>query len=170
MGRWRQEWEDPQVEAAGCVAVRSGVQILLWNGGWLWSLHSLARVEWVQSKPWIIRTCSSWALVNSYHLDIGYLIFWLFIYLFIFVILGPHLWHMEIPRLAVELELQLPANAAATATPDPSHICGLHHSSQQCLILNPPSGARDQTPILIDTSQVHFCSATTGTACTTFDS
>ena len=25
-----------------------------------------------------------------------------------FVFLGPHLWHMEVPRLGVELELQLP--------------------------------------------------------------
>ena len=26
---------------------------------------------------------------------------------------------------------------AASATPDPSHICNLHHSSQQCRIFNP---------------------------------
>ena len=51
----------------------------------------------------------------------------LFIYLFIF--LGPHPQHMEFPRLGVELELQLPAHITATAMPDPSHICDLHHSS-----------------------------------------
>ena len=28
-----------------------------------------------------------------------------FIYLFIFIFLGPHLQHMEVPRLGVELEL-----------------------------------------------------------------
>ena len=39
----------------------------------------------------------------------------------------------------------------------------LHHSSQQCRILNPLSGARDQTHILRDSSQVHFHEATTGT-------
>ena len=33
-----------------------------------------------------------------------------------------HLWHMEVPRLGIELELQLPAYTTATATPDPSHI------------------------------------------------
>ena len=61
-------------------------------------------------------------------------------YLFIsLVILGPHPWHMEVPRLGVELELQLPAFATATATPDPSLVCNLHHSSQQRRILKPLS-------------------------------
>ena len=32
---------------------------------------------------------------------------------------------MEVPGLGVELELQLPAYARATATPDPSRICDL---------------------------------------------
>ena len=57
---------------------------------------------------------------------------------------------MEVPRLGVELELQLLAYTRATATPDLSHICDLHHSS--CQILNPLSEARDQTYILMDTS------------------
>ena len=39
---------------------------------------------------------------------------------FFFVFLGPHLWHMEVLRLGVELELQLPAYTTATATPDVS--------------------------------------------------
>ena len=51
--------------------------------------------------------------------------------------------HMEVLRLGVESELQLPAYATAIATPDPSHICNLHHSSRQCQILNPLSEARD---------------------------
>ena len=37
--------------------------------------------------------------------------------------------HMEVPRLGVESELQLPAYATATAMPDLSYICDLHHSS-----------------------------------------
>ena len=41
----------------------------------------------------------------------------LFSWLF-FVFLGPHPWHMEVPRLEVELELQLPAYTTATAMPD----------------------------------------------------
>ena len=52
-----------------------------------------------------------------------------------------HSWHMEIPRLGVESGLQ--AETTATATPDPSHSCNLHHSARQYQILNPPSKARD---------------------------
>ena len=37
--------------------------------------------------------------------------------------LGPQLKRMEVPRLGVELELQLSACATATATWDPNHIC-----------------------------------------------
>ena len=37
------------------------------------------------------------------------------IFLYFFVFLGPHSWHMEVPRLGVELELQLPACTTATA-------------------------------------------------------
>jgi len=43
---------------------------------------------------------------------------------------------MEVPRLQVESELQLLAYTTATATRDLSHICDLHHNSQQCKILN----------------------------------
>ena len=69
---------------------------------------------------------------------------------------------MEVPRLEVELELWLPAYARATATPDPSRVCDLHHSSQQRRILDPLSEARDETPILMDASRVPFHCATTG--------
>jgi len=61
---------------------------------------------------------------------------------------------MEIPRLGVESELQLLACTTATAMPDLSRICNLHHSSRQRWILNPLSEARDQTHILMDTIQV----------------
>ena len=56
--------------------------------------------------------------------------------------------------MEVELELHLPPYTTATATPDPSHIRDLHHSSQQCRILNLLSEARDRTHILMDTSRV----------------
>ena len=52
---------------------------------------------------------------------------------------------MEVPRLEVELELQLLAYTTATATQDLSHVCDLHRSSWQHQILNPLSEARDQT-------------------------
>ena len=54
-------------------------------------------------------------------------------------------WHMEVPRLGVELELHLAAYTTATATPDLSRIRDLHHSSQQCWIFNLLSEAMDQT-------------------------
>ena len=60
------------------------------------------------------------------------------------------------PRLGVKLELQLPAYITATATLDPSCVCNLYHSLGQHWILNPVSGPRDRTRILMDTSWVHF--------------
>ena len=65
----------------------------------------------------------------------------------------------EVPRLGVELELQLPVYATAIATLDPSCNCDLHHtytlsvtySALQGQILNPQSKAGDQTYILMDT-------------------
>ena len=64
---------------------------------------------------------------------------------------------MEVPRLGVELELQLPAyaTAIATETQDLSPVCDLHHSSQQRWILNPLSEARDRTHNLMVPSQIH---------------
>ena len=63
---------------------------------------------------------------------------------------------MEGPRLGVESKLHLLAYASAIATQDLSHTCDLHHSSQQCQILNPLSEAGDRTCILMDTSQVCY--------------
>ena len=77
--------------------------------------------------------------------------------------LGPHPQHMEVPRLGVESELQLPAYTTATATWDPNCICDLHHSSWKCRILNPQSDARDQTGNPTVPSQICFCYAMTGT-------
>ena len=66
-------------------------------------------------------------------------------FFFFLVFLGLHTQHMEVPRLEVELALQLPAYTRATAMQDLSHICDLHHSSWQYQILNLLSKARDQT-------------------------
>ena len=42
---------------------------------------------------------------------------------------GLDLWHMEVPRVGVKLELQLQAYTTATAMLDLSHVCKLHYSS-----------------------------------------
>ena len=77
--------------------------------------------------------------------------------------LGLHPRHMEVPRLEDESELQLPAyTTATTATPDPSLVCNVHHSSRQRQILNPLSEARDRTPNLMVPSRIRFCCATVG--------
>ena len=47
---------------------------------------------------------------------------------------------MEVPRLGVELELQLPVYATAATTQDPSLICDLYHRRRQHGILKPLSG------------------------------
>ena len=68
----------------------------------------------------------------SYFLTIVYLypqcFYFIFINLF-FCFLGLYLWHMEVPRLGVQSELQLLAYAIATVIWDPSRVCNLHHSS-----------------------------------------
>ena len=72
--------------------------------------------------------------------------------------------HMEVPRPGVESELHLLAMATAMTMQDPNHVCNLYHSSGKHWILNPLSKARDQTHILMDTTQVHYHCATTGTS------
>ena len=73
-----------------------------------------------------------------------------FIYLFF---LGLHPQHIDVPRLGVEAEVQLPAYATVTATSDPSPIfVDLHRSLWQHQILIPLSEVRDQTRILTETT------------------
>ena len=89
---------------------------------------------------------------------------WLFLFYFIlFLFLGSHLWHLEVPKLGVQLELQLPAYTTATEVPDPSCFQDPHLSSQQPWILNPLSGARDRTCNLMVPSRIHFHCAPAGT-------
>jgi len=67
---------------------------------------------------------------------------------------------MEVPRLGVNLELQL--LATATSTPDLSCVCDL------CWILQSLSEARDRNCTLMDMSQVCFQWATLGTPTSVF--
>ena len=70
--------------------------------------------------------------------------------------------HMEVPRLGVKLELQVPAYTTTRATPDQSQVCKLHRGSRQRRILNPLSSARDQTRVIKNISWVHYGWATIG--------
>ena len=79
-----------------------------------------------------IRLSIHWSRQGSFYL----------IYLFIYFFRAAPAAY-EVPKLGAESELQLLAYTTATATPGPSHVCDLHHSSQQCWILNPLSEARD---------------------------
>ena len=60
------------------------------------------------------------SIPSSNQLVIGDL-FWntFFFFLLFFLFLGQHLRHMEVLRVGVELEPQLPAYMTATVTPDP---------------------------------------------------
>ena len=80
-----------------------------------------------------------------------------------FFFLWPHPLHMEVPRLRVQQELQLPAYTTAAAMQDPSCVCDLHHSSQQCQILSPLNEARDRIHNLVVPSQVCLCCTKMGT-------
>ena len=86
-----------------------------------------------------------------------------FFFFFFLVFLGLYPQHMEVPRLGVELELQLLAYTTAIATQDLSWVCDLHYNSQQRQILNSLSKASDWALVLMDTSWVHYHWATMGT-------
>ena len=107
--------------------------------------------------------CSLLVYTNTIYFQFIDLIFSNFFFFFDFCFLGLHPWHMEVPRPGVKSELQLPAYTTAIARPHPNSICDLHHSSRQCQILNWLNKSRDWTCILMDTSWIHFCLATTGT-------
>ena len=87
-----------------------------------------------------------------------------FCFFLFFCFWGPHPWHMDIPRLGVNSELQLLTYATTTAMRDLTHICDLFHSSRQCWIPEPLSKARDQTQVFMETSRIPFHWATTGTS------
>ena len=73
-----------------------------------------------------------------------------------FLFLGLHPQHMEAPRLGVKSELQLVAYTTATAMPDPKPCQQPTPQLTAAPILNPLCQARDQTCIVMDTSQIHY--------------
>ena len=82
---------------------------------------------------------------------------------FSFSFLGPHPRHKEVPMLGVKSELHLLVYTTATATPGPSYVCDLYHSSWQHRILHPRSEAREQPRIFMILVGCITCWATVGT-------
>ena len=58
------------------------------------------------------------ALFCSHAKSVFNICWYSFCFILIFLFLGLYMRHMEVPRLGVKSELQLPAYAAATAMPD----------------------------------------------------
>ena len=116
-----------------------------------------------------IEPASSWILVGfvSFWATMGTLLPTLYQRVYFFVVLlcflGSNLRHMEIPRLGVQSELQLLARTTAIAMPDPSRVCNLHHSSQQCCTLNSLREGRNWTHNLMVPSWICLHYAKMGT-------
>ena len=97
----------------------------------------------------------------------SYYIFFFFLF-WSFCLFRATLQHMAVPRIGVQSEPQLPAYAGASASPDSSRVCDLHHGSWQRRIPNLLSEARDQTCNIMVPSWIRFRCATMGTLLTTF--
>ena len=63
--------------------------------------------------------------ITNLYMSITEINHYCFFVLFFVGFLGLYLWHVEVPRLGVELVLQLLAYPTATAIPYPSHVCNL---------------------------------------------
>ena len=66
-----------------------------------------------------------------------------------FCFLGPHPWHMELPSLGVEVEIQLPAYTTATVGAEPPL-----QPTPQLMAMPPLNEARGPACILMDPSWV----------------
>ena len=110
------------------------------------SLTHWARPGIEPMSPWLlVRFFDCWARMGTPRME------FLFLFLFFFCFLGPHPWHMEVPRPGVKSELQL--LAYTTAMQDLSRAC-LWPTLQFMATLDPDprSEARDRSLILTDTS------------------
>ena len=126
------------------------LDFILWPGGCL-----------IVMALWF--SCSYlWLLIRMRTLSVAYSLVLCLFKPFTFLG-GLYPWLMEVPRLGVKSELQLPAYTTAIATWDLSHVCNILHSSGQRQIPDSLSKARDPAFIFMDVSLVRFCCATIGT-------
>ena len=73
-----------------------------------------------------------------------------------FSFLGLHLCHMEGSQARGPIRAATGSPCHSHTRSDPSCVCDLHHRSWQHRILNPLSGVRDRTSILMDASWVCY--------------
>ena len=78
-----------------------------WARDWIWATAMTCVTP--------LAGCQPWASTATQAVAVG----------FFFFFLGPHLRHVEVQRLGVKSELQLPICTIATATPDLSCPCNL---------------------------------------------
>ena len=93
------------------------------------------------SSQFGVTACKEASIVTGERTELFPLVVTLFTSFFSF--LGPYPCYIEVPRLGIKLELQLPSYTTATSTWHLSRFCDLHHNSRQCWILNSLSEARD---------------------------
>ena len=117
------------------------------------SVHSCIAMQLPSPIP-----MNQWISTTAWHMTLGKVGFFGLSFFW-----GLHPRHMEVARVGVKSELQLPAYATDTATQDLSRIFDLHRSSQQSQILNPLSKGKVRIRVLMDASWIHHWWAMTGT-------
>ena len=142
--RWKERLNWVWLPVRG-LCFRRSASLSCLNDYWM-SYPERLKSDYVCKVKFIFWKSAKWIV---FQLPFRCLFVWLVV-VFFFVFLGPHPWYMEVPRLESNQRA-----ATATATPDLSCICDLHHSSWQYRILNPLSKARDWIHVLIDSSQIH---------------
>ena len=93
--------------------------------------------------------CLSWVSSGQYLLRLHNKIFNIFFLFWIFLTAAPAANGNSRARGRIRAAAMVYLTVVATL--DPSHICDLYHSLQQCWILNQLSEARDGTRMLTDT-------------------
>ena len=101
-----------------------------WN--YLFSIYSILFKYVSKECPYRPKTCHFIYLLFCWA---KFLFFIIYLFIILFLLLEPHLWHMDVPRLGVESELQLLVYATATATQDPK-LC-LRPTPQLTAMPNP---------------------------------
>ena len=123
-----------------------------------WILNSLSeardQTSVLMDSSWVCNPLShngnSSVMVFVFWFGVG---FFVLLFCFVFCFLDCTCGIQKFPGQGTNRSCSCQPTPWPQAMPDPSHICSLCCSLQQCEILNPLNEARDGTCILIDTSQ-----------------